>query len=58
VSLSQPPGIKLVGGEKGGMGEETLAGDFDAVVYADSLAVVEVLLGAFAEAFVVEVLEI
>jgi hypothetical protein len=35
-----------------------LPGYLDAVVYADGLAVIKVLLGAFAEAFIVEVLEI
>jgi hypothetical protein len=34
-----------------------LTGDLDAIVYADSLAIVDVLLGVLAEALVVEILE-
>jgi hypothetical protein len=34
-----------------------LAGDFDPILYANSLAVVDMLLGVLAEALVVEILE-
>ena len=53
---SQPP-VDVSVGVKNWMREQTLPGYLDAVINAYSLTVIELLLGSFPEAGVVEVLE-